>query len=65
MLSLADLPAALSGGDDAARLEGSFERQFFKPINGEFRRLYLRAVHKFERDSRVKGGAAARGPPCR
>lgn len=55
MLSLADLPAALSGGDDAARLEGSFERQFFKPINGEFRRLYLRAVHKFERDSRVKG----------
>ena len=55
MLSLADLPAAPLGGDDPARLEGTFEREFFRPISAEFRRQYLRAVHAFERDSRAKG----------
>lgn len=60
MLSLADRPAAPLGGDDPARLEGTFERDFFRPINSEFRRLYLRAVHRFERDSRAKGQRAGK-----
>lgn len=60
MLSLADLPVARLGDDDAARLEGTFEQDFFRPINSEFRRIYLRAVHRFERDSRAKGQRAGK-----
>ena len=55
MLSLADLPVVPPDDNEPARLEGSFEDQFFKPITTDFRRLFMNAIHKFERDSRAKG----------